>query len=430
MKRKSRFSEIVLLCGTVMLASPARADEGIPALLQFADEWQQRRQSVPKNVNEKRQQTSPQNGLSVLRDLRQDVQERDRKLSQQAAMLREQAQEIARLQLSLKEQAVKKEIPETLPEMSLFRQMVVSVRQALGGTPQEKEAAARIAVLKTELTHSQDVLKTAQTQVHTLTSQFDEQAQLLQEKEAELVRAQEQNARSQESFVQLQTKRPEVVNAEELDSPERQLSYAAGSALGADLLSVVEEREASGITLERPVLLAGVTDMFLGQTVLSPDTLKQLLADAEKTMANSREQRITEGVKQDKVYVDAFKKRENVKRSPSGFWYHVDYVGDSAIPDDAIVDIVVKEMLTDGRVIQDMDATHKVMSQPLSDYPPLFKEAMGFLKNHGSMTLVVPPELAYGEQGYPPYVLPGATMVYTLRINDVTSPSDKSSSGT
>lgn len=44
------------------------------------------------------------------------------------------------------------------------------------------------------------------------------------------------------------------------------------------------------------------------------------------------------------------------------------------------MDIVVKESLTDGSVIQDMDRSGKVMSQPLSAYPPLFREAIGHLK--------------------------------------------------
>ncbi len=43
------------------------------------------------------------------------------------------------------------------------------------------------------------------------------------------------------------------------------------------------------------------------------------------------------------------------------------------------------------------------------------------MKNHATMTLVVPPELAYGDEGYPPKVPPGATMVYTLRVESVTA---------
>lgn len=79
----------------------------------------------------------------------------------------------------------------------------------------------------------------------------------------------------------------------------------------------------------------------------------------------------------------------------------------------------MKETLAGGRVIQDMDRSGKVLSQPLSAFPPLFREAIGYLKNHGSLTMVVPSALAYGEAGYPPQIPPNATMVYQLRIVDV-----------
>jgi FKBP-type peptidyl-prolyl cis-trans isomerase len=75
--------------------------------------------------------------------------------------------------------------------------------------------------------------------------------------------------------------------------------------------------------------------------------------------------------------------------------------------------------LTDGTVIQDMELSGKVLSQPLEAYPPLFREAIGYLRNHGSVTLVVPPELAYGEAGYSPKIPPHTTMIYELRIEDV-----------
>lgn len=41
------------------------------------------------------------------------------------------------------------------------------------------------------------------------------------------------------------------------------------------------------------------------------------------------------------------------------------------------------------------------------------------LKNHGTVTVAAPPELAYGDEGYPPRVSPGATMVYTIQVEGV-----------
>ncbi|WP_392586363.1 FKBP-type peptidyl-prolyl cis-trans isomerase N-terminal domain-containing protein [Serratia ureilytica] len=202
--------------------------------------------------------------------------------------------------------------------------------------------------------------------------------------------------------------------------PEQQ-SYAAGVALGRDIQTMLAERKNWGITPDKIVLLAGVIDTFNGHYQLSDAQLTSALAESEKAVNDARNQAAKTQASKGEAFVAEFQKKKGTQKSPSGFWYRIDYAGDEAITENARVDIVVKESLTDGRVIQDMDRSGKVMSQPLSAYPPLFREAIGHLKNHGSLTMVVPPALAYGETGYAPQIPPNATMVYELRIVDVSN---------
>ena len=68
-----------------------------------------------------------------------------------------------------------------------------------------------------------------------------------------------------------------------------------------------------------------------------------------------------------------------------------------------------------------MEAEGKVWSQPLKSYPPIFLGPLKRLGNHGAITVVIPPNLAYGSEGKPPKIPPGATMVYTVRIVDATA---------
>ena len=51
----------------------------------------------------------------------------------------------------------------------------------------------------------------------------------------------------------------------------------------------------------------------------------------------------------------AVQSTKGVKQSAMGFWYRVDYAGEGALAPTAVVDVVVKEKLTDGTVIQDME---------------------------------------------------------------------------
>ncbi|MGP3154141.1 FKBP-type peptidyl-prolyl cis-trans isomerase N-terminal domain-containing protein [Serratia marcescens] len=208
-------------------------------------------------------------------------------------------------------------------------------------------------------------------------------------------------------------------DARALEKKPAQQSYAAGVALGRDIQTMLAERKNWGINPDKTVLLAGVIDTFNGHYQLSDAQLTRALAESEKAVNDARNQAAKMQTSKGEAFVTEFKKKKGTQKSPSGFWYRIDYAGDEAIKENARVDIVVKESLTDGSVIQDMDRSGKVMSQPLSAYPPLFREAIGHLKNHGSLTMVVPPALAYGETGYAPQIPPNATMVYELRIVDV-----------
>ncbi|HEJ7081306.1 TPA: FKBP-type peptidyl-prolyl cis-trans isomerase, partial [Serratia marcescens] len=207
-------------------------------------------------------------------------------------------------------------------------------------------------------------------------------------------------------------------DAQALEKKPAQQSYAAGVALGRDIQTMLAERKNWGINPDKTVLLAGVIDTFNGHYQLSDAQLTRALAESEKAVNDARNQAAKVQTSKGEAFVTEFKKKKGTQKSPSGFWYRIEYAGDEAIKENARVDIVVKESLTDGSVIQDMDRSGKVMSQPLSAYPPLFREAIGHLKNHGSLTMVVPPALAYGETGYAPQIPPNATMVYELRIVD------------
>lgn len=195
--------------------------------------------------------------------------------------------------------------------------------------------------------------------------------------------------------------------------------YAIGTSLGNDMLSLLDEKVSQGIEVDSRLALAGVEDAFNGQYKLPQEKISKVLYEMEVSLneksKKSQEQNIQKGIR----YIESFKKQKGVKKAPSGFYYQVNNSGSGKInPDDTVV-VVVKESLTDGKVIKDMDIADTSISQPLDSYPPLFQEAIAQLQNKGNMTLVVPPELAYGNKGLPPDIPPGSTMVYSLRVTDV-----------
>ncbi|HIE1345163.1 TPA: FKBP-type peptidyl-prolyl cis-trans isomerase N-terminal domain-containing protein [Serratia marcescens] len=236
--------------------------------------------------------------------------------------------------------------------------------------------------------------------------------------EAELAKQAQTLHQAQSDVEVLQARAKWLAKPQALSKPEGQQAYAAGGALGRDILTMLNERKGWGVETDQQTLLAGVVDAFAGQYQLTTDVLTRALADSEAAVNAARTKAAAAQHKKGETFVANFKKQKGVKQSVAGFWYRVDYAGDTPLRDSDIVDVVVKETLTDGTVIQDMSLSGNVLSQPLSAYPPLFREAIGHLRNHGNLTMVVPPSLAYGEEGYPPKVPPNATMVYELRIDN------------
>ncbi|WP_308380695.1 FKBP-type peptidyl-prolyl cis-trans isomerase N-terminal domain-containing protein [Serratia marcescens] len=353
--------------------------------------------------------------------------EQDKKAA--AAELEQQKAEAARLTGELQQQLAKLQ-KEQEGQRQQGGQQEQSLKTALA---QQKAEAVKVAgELQQQLAQLQEKNKTQTEQAKTLEQRLvtatTESAQAAQQRDKATQQAEKTatelaaaHQALREELDGLRSRAKWLPDTQSLKKKPEQQSYAAGVALGRDIQTMLAERKNWGINPDKTVLLAGVIDTFNGRYQLSDAQLTNALAESEKAVNDARNQAAKTQTSKGEAFVAEFKKKKGTQKSPAGFWYRIDYAGDEAIKDNARVDIVVKESLTDGSVIQDMDRSGKVMSQPLSAYPPLFREAIGHLKNHGSLTMVVPPALAYGETGYAPQIPPNATMVYELRIVDVSN---------
>ncbi|CAI2514096.1 FKBP-type peptidyl-prolyl cis-trans isomerase fkpA precursor [Serratia proteamaculans] len=212
---------------------------------------------------------------------------------------------------------------------------------------------------------------------------------------------------------------PATVTVEALKKTQTRQDYAAGVSLAEEILQMQNERQKWGVHTDKQTMLSGIFDTLTGHKKMTDDELNQALDASEKQVASARDNVMSEQTKKGNSYLTRFRQDKNVRQTASGAWYKVDYPGEGVLTPGAILDVVIKETLTDGTVIQDMESSGAVLSQPMDRFPPLFSEALSQLKNHGTLTLVVPPMLAYGDKGYPPNVPPNATMVYTLRIAEM-----------
>ncbi|HGM5000138.1 TPA: FKBP-type peptidyl-prolyl cis-trans isomerase N-terminal domain-containing protein [Serratia marcescens] len=367
---------------------------------------------------QKEQESQRQQGGQQEKNLKAALEQQKAEAAKAAGELQQQ---LAALQKERDDQRQQAEQQEKNLKMALEQQKI--------------EAAKAAGELQLQLAQLQEKNKTQTEQAKALeqrlavvtaesaqaAQQRDKAAQQADKTATELAAAHQAQQALREELDGLRSRAKWLPDRQALKKKPEQQSYAAGVALGRDIQTMLAERKNWGITPDKTALLAGVIDTFNGHYQLSDAQLTSALAESEKAVNDARNQAAKTQTSKGEAFVVEFQKKKGTQKSPSGFWYRIDYAGDEAITENARVDIVVKESLTDGRVIQDMDRSGKVMSQPLSAYPPLFREAIGHLKNHGSLTMVVPPALAYGETGYAPQIPPNATMVYELRIVDVSN---------
>ncbi|EBS9451646.1 hypothetical protein CF471_18350 [Salmonella enterica] len=204
-----------------------------------------------------------------------------------------------------------------------------------------------------------------------------------------------------------------------LKTPRQRQAYAAGVMFAQDVRDAQAGNRMLGVNLDRTLLLAGLSDALNGHLRLDGKALSEASDDlADAAQKGFRKVKDLQA-KLAAAWLKKFRKLKGAARDDSGFWYRVTWEGDGErLKPDDVVDVVVEEKLVDGTVVSDMDRTGSGLRQRVSDFPPVFAAGLLRLKNHGQITLVVPPELAYGDKGYPPDVPPGATMIYQVRVSD------------
>lgn len=495
------------VCPSLALAA---GNNGVPALLQFAEQYQGESHQVTepkappvqpaektresKKPSAKNQATPQKQSANTLR-----WQTKEAELQRERIANQQLKQQLLALQKSLDEKSAAALPPSkvSLPDLAELSRLAQGLRQALAITPTEQQAMANIEHTQQDLdaitvreqkTRSENAalkaqLATLQTQLAATVVQTEKKAadtveklnarlqaltddktalqsnlaksledhqalslssenlkdQLiaLKSKSGNQRQQQDEQLRQQlavetslkakeaelvglrEELAQLQERTPPIITPEILEEQQSRQNYAAGVSLGEEILQMQAERQKWGVNTDKQIMLTGIVDSFAGHKKMTDEELNQALAASEKQVTSARDKVMSLQAQKGNSYLAQFRQGKNVRQTASGAWFRVDYAGDDALTAGATLDVVIKETLTDGTVIQDMENNGAVLSQPIDRFPPLFSEALEQLNNHGSLTLVVPPELAYGAKGYPPNVPPNATMVYTLRITDM-----------
>lgn len=214
---------------------------------------------------------------------------------------------------------------------------------------------------------------------------------------------------------------------------DQKAAYALGASLGRYMENSLQEQEKLGIDLDKAQLIAGVQDAFANKSKLNDQEIEQTLQAFEsrvKTAAQAKmEADAKESESKGQAYRDKFAKEKGVQKTSTGLLYKVDKEGTGNAPTDSDTVVVnYKGTLVDGKEFDNSYSRNEPLSFRLDGVIPGWTEGLKHIKKGGKITLVIPPDLAYGKSGVPG-IPANSTLVFDVELLDI-KPAQKEEAAT
>lgn len=212
-----------------------------------------------------------------------------------------------------------------------------------------------------------------------------------------------------------------TTTAPEQPSFNDEASYAVGVLLGSNVKEVIESQKGL-IDYNHARLLTGVEDVLNGKVELaSNQAVMQTLLTVQEKIQQAEQKKIAEIAQKAKEEGDNFRaefaKKADVKQTKSGLLYRIENPGKGKkIKPTDIVTVNYTGKLPNGEVFD--SSRGNPVSFQLSQVVPGWTEGLQLIKKGGKIELVLPPELAYGEQGSGK-IVPNSTLYFEVEVVDV-----------
>lgn len=199
-----------------------------------------------------------------------------------------------------------------------------------------------------------------------------------------------------------------------LKTPKEKLSYVIGAQIGNDLKS-------QSIDVDPALVNRGLQDSILGKGLLISDQeAKEIIGAYQKERAGKmaeEKKKLGEKNKQEgAAFLAENKKKEGVKTLASGLQYKVikEGTGKTPKPTDTVV-TQYRGALVNGTEFDSSYKRGEPATFPVNGVIRGWTEALQLMKEGSKWQIVVPPELAYGEQGAGP-IGPNATLIFEVEL--------------
>ncbi len=222
------------------------------------------------------------------------------------------------------------------------------------------------------------------------------------------------------------------VQTHDLKTPKTELdkiSYTIGFDLGSNFKN-------DSIEIDTQYFLAGLIDGLNKDTanvkaLLTQDERMQTMQDFQLSLQEKHEQMQQEKLAAQRAkgetfkidgqkYLDNFKKQSGVKTLPSGIAYKIVNQGKGKKPtSNSVVKMHLVAKFTDGSELDNTYKNGEPAILPVNQLIPGWQEIIPLMSIGSKWEVVVPPALAYGENGWQDIIPPNSTMIFEMELLEI-----------
>ena len=202
----------------------------------------------------------------------------------------------------------------------------------------------------------------------------------------------------------------------QLKDQKDKVSYSIGMQIGFNLAR-------QKVDVNPDILVAGIKDSLANKPQLTPDQVKEVMAQFEKDMEQKQKDLGEKNKIAGTKFLEENKTKPGVKTTASGLEYKVEKEGTGPQPKPTdMVTVNYRGTLIDGTEFDSSYKRGQPATFPVNGVIKGWTEALQLMKKGAKYQLFIPSSLAYGERAMGPDIGPNSTLIFEVELMDVKPP--------